>query len=477
MSERQYEILNMDATTMAAEISSRRISSLEAVNTYIDHINRINPSLNCMVEDRFAMARQEAMEADRKLERGEAGGRLFGVPITVKESFNIAGMKTTAGLPYRKDMVMDEDGEVIAKLKAEGAIFLGKTNTPVLCFYQETDNKVYGSSNNPWDVTKTVGGSSGGEGALIAAGGSAVGIGSDIGGSIRFPSHFNGVIGFKCGNRQVSQAGTFPIADLPLQERMLGIGAIAKSVQDARLINEIIAVSTPAEVSLEDFSVTMPLDNLFYPVNRATSKCLAEVKNYLALQKQIKVVDEPPPYYTDAAQLWQLIMSMSAEDVAALAFGQRPVKVVREYLKEILFKSSDLHRFITWALIGAAMFAPKPNKIAEIEAIISSGDQTVYHYLDKRLLVLPVYHTAATKHGKVIQELFSIKRTFLRYIPFVAYPNTWGLPSLTVPVAEDEQCLPIAIQIISRVGNEEAIFKLGEILEKHFRGYRRAPIA
>ena len=474
MNERKFEILNMDAVSLAAEIAGRRISSLDAVNTYIMHINNFNPVLNCMVENRFAAARREAQEIDARLARGETGGRLFGVPVTVKEAFDIAGMKTTGGLLWRKDIVMDEDSEVIARLKNEGAVILGKTNTPILCFCQETDNKLYGRSNNPWDVTRTTGGSSGGEGALIAAGGAAVGIGSDIGGSIRFPSHFNGVVGFKSGNGQVSHAGTYPPFTVSLQERMLGIGALAKSVRDARLINQIIAFSPPPSRTLDNFSVTLPLDNLFYPVDSAVMNSLTEVKKFLSLQ--MEVVDSPPPYYTEAAQLWQQIMSIGIDEVCALAFGGKPVRLWREYLREVLFKSSELHRFFTWVMIGAKMFAPSAARITSIEETIASGDQTVHHYLDDRLLVLPVFHTAAKKHGEVIRDIFSIRRTFLRYMPFVAYANVWGLPSLIVPVAEDEEGLPIGVQIISRVGNEEAIFKLGELVEKHFRGYRRAPV-
>src|SRR5699024_8066190 len=126
-------------------------------------------------------------------------------------------------------------------LKKAGAIILGKTNTPSLCFCQETENKLYGRTNNPWDVTRTAGGSSGGEGALIAAGGAAAGIGSDIGGSIRFPSHFNGVVGFKPGKYQVSPNGHFPSENTPLQERMLGIGPMGKSVRDIALLYDVIA--------------------------------------------------------------------------------------------------------------------------------------------------------------------------------------------------------------------------------------------
>ncbi|HZK44386.1 MAG TPA: amidase, partial [Syntrophomonadaceae bacterium] len=237
----RHNLLDMDATELAEKIASRDISSLEATNTYIEHLEKINPDINCLVENRYFKAKYEAKETDEKLEKGESGGKLFGVPISMKESFDVAGMKTTGGLPYRKYMVEEQDAEIVGRLKEEGAIILGKTNTPVLCYCQETDNKLFGLSKNPWDITRTTGGSSGGEAALIAAGGAAVGIGADVGGSIRFPSHFNGVVGFKSGDNQVSQTGSFPPMGHPLQKQMFGIGAIAKSVRDARMINEILA--------------------------------------------------------------------------------------------------------------------------------------------------------------------------------------------------------------------------------------------
>src|SRR5699024_11086350 len=125
-------------------------------------------------------------------------------PISIKESFNVSGMKTTGGIIHRQDIIKSRDAITVQKLKDAGAIVLCKTNTPALCFCQETDNKLYGRTNNPWNIKHTAGGSSGGEAALLSVGGAAVGLGSDIGGSIRFPSHFNGVVGFKSGKNEVS---------------------------------------------------------------------------------------------------------------------------------------------------------------------------------------------------------------------------------------------------------------------------------
>lgn len=469
-------ILDMDAIELGGAIKSQKISSLEATEAYISHLKAVNPTVNCLVEDRFVEAIAEAKQADEQLKRGTGKGRLFGVPISMKESFDVAGMKTTGGLPYRRNNVQLKDAFIVARLKAEGAIILGKTNTPVLCFCQETDNKLYGRTNNPWDLKRTAGGSSGGEGALIAAGGAAVGVGSDIGGSIRFPAHFNGVIGFKSGNAQVSDEGSFPIVDIPLQQRMLGIGALAKSVRDARLVNDIIANNVPKKKTFIDFEVVMPTRNLSFPIDSETHSLLLRLKSHL--KKNFSVHGDQPPLFTETALLWQLMMSINgAEKIAQIGFDAQTPKALTEYVKEKLFRSSELHNYFTWAIIGANLFKPNLEKTAQIEKSVKSGDEQLHEFFEKRLLILPVYHSGAPVHGQVYREIFSIRKTYLRYMPFVAYANVWGLPALIVPVGEDANGMPIAIQVISRVGNEDAIFQLGEVIEKQFRGYMRKKFA
>lgn len=471
-------ILDMDATELAAAIKRQEVSSLEATQAYISHVKEVNPLLNCLVEDRFQEAISEAKLADERMMQGNGEGQLFGVPISVKESFDIIGMRTTGGLPNREAEVKNHDASVVARLKSEGAIILGKTNTPVLCFCQETNNKLYGRTNNPWNMKRTAGGSSGGEGVIIAAGGAAVGIGSDIGGSIRYPAHFNGVIGFKSGNVQVSDKGSFPPINHPLQRRMLGIGALAKSVRDAQLMNEIVALNIPESktIKLKEFEIVLPIRDLSYPVNSETHSILLRVKNKLT--KQFLVNGMQPPYYTDTALLWQLIMSINgADEMAKIAFGGHRIKLVREYLKEKLFKKSELHDYFTWALIGAKIFKPNVAKQLQIEQTIKKGDEELSEFLKKKIIILPVYHSPAPTHGQVYSEIFSIQKTYLHYMPFVAYANVWGLPALTIPVGEDADGMPIAIQVISKVGNEDAIFQVGKIIESAFRGYKRKKFA
>src|SRR5699024_10140551 len=145
--------------------------------------------------------------------------------------------------------------------------------------------------------------------------------------------------------------------------------------------------------------------------------------------------------------------------------------VVSTYIKEVLTNRTDIHTYLSWALIGASLFKPSKKRVAELHQLISKGDEKLAEYLYNRILIVPVYHTGARKHGKVFQEIFSIRKTFKKFMPYVAYANVWGLPSLTVPVGMDENNMPIGIQIMNTNGNEGAIFSLGKIIEERFRGY------
>lgn len=464
-------ILNMDAASIANAIKSGEISSYEVVNTYIEHLKKMNPAINAVVEERYAEALREAQEKDNQDAKGNKGS-LFGVPISVKEAFNVVNMKTTGGLLNRKHLIAREDAAVVAKLKRAGAIILGKTNTPALCFCQETDNKLYGRTNNPWDVTRTVGGSSGGEGALLGAGGAAAGIGSDIGGSIRFPSHFNGVVGYKPGKFQVSSNGHFPADTIPLQKRMSGMGPMGKSVRDMELIYDIIANYPATEQSLDNFEVEFLSDDMNFPLSQKTKDMLGGIEHYL--QKLFSVNRSIPPYFENSAQLWQEIMSLDGgKRMEKLAFNTDRSNVLAAYVNEKLTKKTQAHPYLSWALIGAKLFKPSAGRLKEIEGIIEQGDKEIAAYLNNRLLILPVYHTGAPEHGKVFQEIFSIRKTFLHYMPYTAYANVWGLPSLTIPAGTDENNMPIGIQIVSMNGNEDAIFQLGKIVERKSGGYNR----
>ena len=467
---KESQLVAMDATSIAGAIQNKQITSKEVVSTYIAHILKTNPNINAMVEDRFEAALYEANELDQMLARGEVIGPLHGVPISVKESLHVAEMKTTGGLEHRQDLISREDAEVVGRLKKAGAIILGKTNTPALCFCQETDNKLYGRTNNPWDLNRTAGGSSGGEGALLAVGGAAAGIGSDIGGSIRFPAHFNGIIGFKPGMFTISNDGHFPAVMHDLQARMLTIGPMGKSVQDMRLLYKVLSGVSLELKPLNRFRMEILPSTIDYPLSEKTKHILNQTE--LFLEKTFSTKQSSPPYFRDSALIWQEILSMEGSKlIEQEAYNNDRSNVYTSFFKEKLTQRTKVHPYLSWAIMGAKMFRPSRKRIREVETIIEQGDELLKAYLKNRLLIFPVYHSGALPHGQVFKEIFSIRKTFLQHMPYVAYANVWGLPALTIPVGTDENNMPISIQIMSAIGNEDAIFRLGRLIEKKFRGY------
>src|SRR6185437_11141437 len=257
-------MLLLSASRLAEMIRSGEITSLEVVEANVRHIERVNPTLNAMVAQRFDEAREEARAADARRARGREGLPPFhGVPCSIKESFALAGMPFTSGLVARKGARAERDAVGVARLRAAGAIPLGVTNVSELCMWMESNNRVYGRSNNPYDPRRTVGGSSGGEGAIIGAGGTPFGLGADIGGSIRMPAFFNGVFGHKPTGGLVDNAGQYP---LPAEGAMRYIttGPITRRAEDLAPLLSVLAATTipdPAGVDLAGLEVVSVEDD------------------------------------------------------------------------------------------------------------------------------------------------------------------------------------------------------------------------
>lgn len=465
-------LLDMDATAIAEKIKSKEVSCEEVVRVYVGHIKKTNPFINAMVETRFDEALEESKHLDEQIKKNQWKGPLHGVPIIVKEAFHVANMKTTGGLVHRQDLISRIDADVVTRLKNAGAIILGKTNTPALSFSQETENKLYGRTNNPWDLSKTAGGSSGGEGAILAVGGSAAGIGSDIGGSIRIPTHFNGVVSFKPGRKTVPSEGHFPPIHDPLLERMFAVGPMGKSVRDMRFMYQLIA-NRPIEPNhLLNFKVEILPGSIDYPLSLTTIQVLDEIEGFLG--KSLTTKRTIPPFFDDSAKLWQEIIASSDSKVLERgAYNNDRTGIMKGLIKERIAEKTSVKPSLTKGIFASKIFKPSAKRVREIQQILDQGDERLKTYLKNRLLIFPVYHSAAPKHGKVYREIFSLRKRFLLYMPYVAYANVWGLPALTIPVAIDEHGLPLSIQIMSAKGNEDAIFRLGRVLERKFRGYKR----
>lgn len=239
LSSRTTDITALSAGELAALIAGGQISAIEAVEAHIDRIERVNPALNAVVFKRYDAARAEARAADKRRELGQPLGPLHGVPITIKESLDLEGTPATFGLQTLANTRAAQDDMYVARMRAAGAIVLGKTNVAQLLLYIESDNPVYGRTNNPWDLERSSGGSSGGQGAIIAAGGSPLGLGNDIGGSVRIPATFCGIASLKPTAGRTPDAGTHSV---PLGQQAIRsqVGVMARDVADVALGTEII---------------------------------------------------------------------------------------------------------------------------------------------------------------------------------------------------------------------------------------------
>lgn len=272
------ELIYMSATKLAGLIRARKVSALEAVDAYIDRQLAVNDRLNAVVMNAYARARTEAKALDAAAARGEWKGPLHGVPMTIKDSLDTEGVISTGATYGRQQYVPERDATVVARVRKAGAILLGKTNTPEftlggLAGISTSSNLLYGSSHNPYDLTRSTAGSSGGAGAIVAAGGAAFDIGSDWGGSIRGPSHNNGIVGIKPTSVRVPRTGHIVdyggIFDLWQQ-----LGPMARRVEDIALITPIISGpdfrdaacapvpwADPAKVDLKKLKVAFCADN------------------------------------------------------------------------------------------------------------------------------------------------------------------------------------------------------------------------
>src|SRR5947208_11740705 len=230
----------LPAVQMAEQIRHRKISPVELVEAHLRKIKKLNPVLNAFVQVDAEGAFRQAREAEVAVRRGAKLGALHGVPVSIKSSIEVAGFRCEAGTKLRQGTVASQDAPLVSRLRDAGAIILGTTNTPELLMAWETDNLLYGRTNNPWDLTRTPGGSSGGEAAAIASGMSAAGVGSDGGGSIRVPSHFSGICGLKPTPGRIPSTGHFPVSAGPFA--LLGVvGPMARTVADVQLLFEVLS--------------------------------------------------------------------------------------------------------------------------------------------------------------------------------------------------------------------------------------------
>jgi amidase len=457
------------STTKLAElIRSRQASPVEIVQAHLDRIEQLNPSLNAVVTI-APDAIDKAKKAEAAVTRGDALGPLHGVPLTVKDTIETAALRTTSGSAMRADFVPRHEGQAVARLKAAGAIILGKTNAAEMAMDYTAENPVFGRTNNPYDPLLTPGGSSGGEAAAIATCLSPAGIGSDLAGSIRIPSHFCGIAGLKPTVGRVPGDGQFPPSTGPYS---LGasIGPMARCVSDLQLLFNVLAGIETREISAEavaklfaDRRASMRGAQVaFYtydgvaPVTAETRLAVEAAAQALSDAKLI-VAEVRPPGVERGHDLWLKL------------FSRATVVLLRNVYSGHEDKGGE---FVRWRL-STADDAPPPTLDDYISAWLERDSlrARLVEWMEQTPLILaPVGATAAYKHGTHKLTIGDQTLSTFRAFSYSQAFNVFDLPVVVVPAGKSAEGLPIGVQIIGRPFAEETVLAAAAIVEEALGG-------
>jgi amidase len=400
---------------------------------------------------------------------------LHGVPLTVKDTIDTQGLRTTSGSRLRANHLPDRDAITVGRLKAAGAIILGKTNTPEMAIPYETDNPIFGRTNNPHALDSTPGGSSGGEAAAIAAGLSPAGIGSDLSGSIRVPAHFCGIVGLKPTTGRVPMDGHTPSAAGLLS---LGacIGPMARTVADLDLVFKVIADSKQLEVSPRTRSLEQEVsarrglrvawysDDGMAPVTDETRAAIVAAANALR-EAGFEVNEETPPGISEGSGLWVELFSRAASEQLREFYREREDEAgpLASTPLHNLESANDLQGRISQAENAAAAVLERERLREELLRWMKTTP----------LILAPVGSTPAFGHGAprvtVKGESISVFRAFSYSQTF----NVFGLPSVVVPAGRSGEGLPIGVQIVGRPWEEKTALATAAIIEEALGGWQR----
>ncbi len=455
-------MLDLSASQMAEMIRTRRVSSVELVTAQLEQIQRVNPAINAAIEVLTEPALQAAEAADRRLAAGEPCGLLRGVPFSVKDSIDVKGTKTTAGTIGRRNAVPAErDAILVARLRAEGGIPVAKTNLPDLLFSFETDNLIYGRTNNPYDRRRTPGGSSGGEAALLAACGSPLGLGSDALGSVRLPAAFCGIASIKPTSGRLPRTGHVPPAAGWI-EALWQIGPMARRVEDLVLAMGLLAYPDGEDfasppVALHAAPEVHKLRAAFFTSN-GFATCTQSVRDAVRRSAEflsrigVRIEEERPPGIESAYEL----------ELALL--GADGAEGIDSYLRDA--GSEQVHPYHT-AFVDH--MRPHRASAAEFARRWSQWDEyrrNMQKFFARYDVVLcPVYTQSALEHGRSLEE-----NNFEGFSYTMAW-NLAGAPAATVRCAE-EGGLPITVQVVAPPWRDLTALEVCGALEQEFGGWR-----
>ena len=469
------ELTFLSAVAMAERIRKRDISPVELAEAHLAKIERLNPKLNAYVHTNSTRVRLEALVAESAVSHSKTSGGtlgpLHGVPISIKSSLESAGLRCESGTRLRAGFVATRDAPLGNRLKNAGAIVLGVTNTAELLMAWETDNLLYGRTNNPWDLERTPGGSSGGEAAAIAAGMSAGGVGSDGGGSIRVPAHFSGICGLKPTPGRIPSTGHYPVSGGPFA--LIGVvGPMARTVADLKVLFEVMQGPDDGDTCAAPVPLRWPSDEAarklkvgyfeddgrtpVTPETRAAVRAAAEALRRAGFQ----VEPFRPAGLEEARELWTKFFVVSGGMLIRPMFRGRE-EDLSPILKQFLEMSAAeppltaetlLHAWIRRDTLRAEVFA---------------------QMREYPILICPAAAIPAFRHGERCWQIEGKTVNYLDAWSYTEWFNLLGNPAAVVPFGRSPEGLPIGVQIAGRPWEEEQVLAVAAALEKACGGWRR----
>ena len=463
------EIIYASAKSMAQAVQDKRVSAAELVEAHLARIAEVNPALNAVVTLAADRARSEAAAADAALARGESKGALHGVPFTLKDSIDTQDVLTTGGTLGRAEFVPEQDATVAARLRAAGGILLGKTNTPELTLAAETNNLVFGQTNNPFDQSRTTGGSSGGAGAIVSVGGSAFDIGSDTGGSVRYPAHFCGIAGHKPNSGRVPRTGHIVPHGLGAVDSLTQNGPMARYVEDLALILPIISgpdwsdpfippvpLRDPSDVDISGLRICFYTEN---GIRTPTPETIAAVRAAVdALADAGAMAQEDVP----------AVIAENPNLSNALSGGDG-----RAWTRRLLAKhgTTETHPWLTRRLAQADDDTVSVDEYSAVLERVDAFRSAMLGFMRRYdAIVCPVAAFPALPHG---ESLTDERQPGMSYT--AAY-NITGWPSTVVRCGASPEGLPIGVQIIARPWREDVSLAAAQRIESALGGWQRPPL-
>ncbi|XP_059047764.1 fatty-acid amide hydrolase 2-A-like [Achroia grisella] len=479
-------LLLRSATSLAAAVRQGEIKSEELVFAYIDHIKAVNPFLNAIVEERYRAAVDDARAVDRKIEEAKKNGTfetlaaekpLLGVPFTVKESCSLAGMSNAVGCLENAGRKATKDGEAVRLVKEAGAIPLLVSNTPELCLGWETTNLLRGTTNNPYCLNRTPGGSSGGEGALLACGASPVSVSSDIAGSIRLPAAFCGVYGHKPTPGIISIEGHVPTLSDEKYPLFLTVGPMTRKAEDLPLMMKIMAGENRQKLQL-DRPVDMKDITVFYMTEATNSPALLPVDDsirdtiisavrYLETGCGCKVSEKKFKELENSVEISASVF-FSMKDIPNMlqdpADPKRDKSLALELLKYLFGGASRSLQALGFALINRTkLFIPESRNAYYSQKAQKLKEEFQKVLCDTGVFLYPVFNGPAHRHNEVFLKASGVMYSMVF--------NILGMPATTVPLGFHNG-LPIAIQVIAAPNQDRLCLAVAKQLEIGFGGWR-----